>query len=322
MLNTRLRQRGGWWCALILALLAGAGLAGAGVALADDATQADDAAQAEVIDRLVEEVRGRSSIMSRKRASDLRAHIGLMFDSPHAVESDPRTPAGQLGAATFCFACHGEGFEHYFNVGEDVSADKVNDTCLQCHSGGDRMHFRGSSHEFQDMACVDCHAMHNDNERLLKSESQLELCSTCHQERRVDFNRPHHHPVGEGQVDCTDCHNPHGTAGPRLLRGNDINQTCYSCHAEHRGPFLWEHQPVREACTNCHDPHGSVHPRMLHARPAQLCQSCHMTSTFHPGELMEHDEPQRRFMAAGRGCLNCHSQVHGSNHPGGSHFRQ
>jgi predicted CXXCH cytochrome family protein len=45
-----------------------------------------------------------------------------------------------------------------------------------------------------------------------------------------------------------------------------VNDTCYQCHAEKRGPFLWEHAPVREDCTNCHSPHGSTQPSLLKAR--------------------------------------------------------
>jgi len=275
-----------------------------------------------------EKLRSVSPLIAERRVTDLRSHIQLMFESPHAVESDPRTPAGRAKEANgnYCFACHGESFEHFFRVGDDVSATTVNNTCLGCHSGGDRMHWSGGPHEVNDMACVDCHSMHSKNERLLRTSSQLDLCSSCHLERRSDFNRPFHHPVKEGQMVCTDCHNPHGTTSPTLLRGSDVNETCYSCHAEHRGPFLWDHEPVREACINCHNPHGSVNPAMLEARPAQLCQTCHITDSGHPGELMDHRASARpsfgEAMQVGKGCVNCHSQVHGSNHPGGMFFRK
>lgn len=276
---------------------------------------ATDAQQVEKELRLV------SPLIAKKRVADLRTHIELMHLSPHAVATDPRTPAGKAKEGEmFCFTCHGENFEHFFNVGTDVTAARVNETCLNCHSGGDRMHWSGGPHEMGSMACVDCHSMHSKNERLLRTSTQLELCVSCHQERRSDFNRPYHHPVKEGQMTCTDCHNPHGTTTPTLLRGSDINETCFNCHAEHRGPFMWDHQPVQEACINCHNPHGSVNPAMLLARPAQLCQSCHITDTNHPANVM--DGIDRPVMNAGKGCLNCHSQVHGTNHPGGMFLRK
>ena len=74
---------------------------------------------------------------------------------------------------------------------------------------------------------------------------------------------------------CSDCHNPHGSAGPKLLAKNTVNETCYTCHAEKRGPFLWEHQPVNEDCTNCHTPHGSNITPLLKSRPPFLCDECH-----------------------------------------------
>ena len=41
------------------------------------------------------------------------------------------------------------------------------------------------------------------------------------------------------------------------LKAASVNEQCYTCHTEKRGPFLWEHAPVRESCLNCHTPHGS-----------------------------------------------------------------
>src|SRR5690554_7451262 len=70
---------------------------------------------------------------------------------------------------------------------------------------------------------------------------------------------------------------------------------------------MWEHEPVREACINCHNPHGSVNPAMLNSRPAQLCQSCHLTDNAHPADLM--GNKPNEIMQVGKGCVNCHSQV-------------
>ena len=62
---------------------------------------------------------------------------------------------------------------------------------------------------------------------------------------------------------CSDCHNPHGSVTEALLKKDSINDVCYTCHAEKRGPFLFEHAPVRENCDNCHNPHGSVNEFLL-----------------------------------------------------------
>ena len=119
---------------------------------------------------------------------------------------------------------------------------------------------------------------------------------------------------------CTDCHNPHGSAGPTLLVKNTVNDTCYECHTEKRGPFLWEHQPVSEDCMNCHEPHGTSQSAMLRVRKPFLCNMCH-SEARHPSTLrsgLEAPPLGASEYLLGRSCTNCHTQIHGSNHPSGT----
>ena len=90
-------------------------------------------------------------------------------------------------------------------------------------------------------------------------------------------------PLPEGKMSCVDCHNPHGSATRSLLNADSVNDVCYTCHAEKRGPFLWEHAPVRESCVNCHQPHGSNHDKLLVGARPYLCQQCHNLSVGHSG---------------------------------------
>jgi DmsE family decaheme c-type cytochrome len=117
---------------------------------------------------------------------------------------------------------------------------------------------------------------------------------------------------------CTSCHNPHGTVTQTLLKENSINDTCYTCHAEKRGPFLWEHAPSIESCTVCHDAHGSNHERMLKVPKPRQCQQCHVESR-HPTSPYGRDAGSAKFVM-GRSCVNCHVNIHGSNHPSGFAF--
>ena len=142
-----------------------------------------------------------------------------------------------------------------------------------------------------------------------------------------------HHPIREGKVVCSDCHNPHGSPGPKLLKEFTVNETCYNCHAEKRGPLLWEHQPVRDNCLNCHTPHGSTQARLLIERMPYLCQKCHETGNHNSAPWSANQVPgvnspynnSARTAPSGlavpdddpRSCANCHSQVHGSNSPAG-----
>jgi DmsE family decaheme c-type cytochrome len=141
------------------------------------------------------------------------------------------------------------------------------------------------------------------------------MCAKCHPGRKAETLRPSHMPLAEGKMTCSDCHNPHGSNGPSMLSSKSINENCYRCHAEKRGPFLWEHPPVTEDCTNCHAPHGSVNPNLLKVRSERLCQRCHI-STRHPSQ----PEGAKTRFVFGHDCLNCHSQIHGSNHPSGEFF--
>jgi DmsE family decaheme c-type cytochrome len=138
--------------------------------------------------------------------------------------------------------------------------------------------------------------------------------------RKAQFQRSTHLFRDENRnarITCIDCHNPHGSQAPKMVKANSTNDTCYACHTEKRGPFLWQHSPAQENCMNCHTPHGSNNPSLLTLRTTQLCQSCHMQG--------RHQTVAGRPNAAftfNRSCLNCHSQIHGSNHPSGVDFQR
>ena len=267
----------------------------------------------------------------------------------------PRNPLESRG----CEACHGPGREHVqkererdqartmgiaytgpkssefiVRLGKDspLSVRERNAQCLQCHEKGQRLFWKGSAHEARGLACATCHQIHKKAEqilvatrfqeplsdnRLFVKSTQMEVCFECHQMRRAQLQRSSHMPFREGKVTCASCHNVHGSPNPKLLHEVSVNETCYKCHAERRGPFLWEHPPVMENCLNCHEPHGSSHPQLLKASAPRLCQRCHIPSR-HP------TTPQlatARF-AFNRGCPNCHSQLHGSNHPSGMRWHR
>jgi DmsE family decaheme c-type cytochrome len=146
----------------------------------------------------------------------------------------------------------------------------------------------------------------------MAKSTEAEVCFQCHKDRRAQFERPSHHPLREGDMTCSSCHNPHGSATDKLLREASVNETCYKCHADKRGPFLWEHEPVRDSCLNCHEPHGAVNENLLKVQRPRLCQMCHMgVGHGNPGNPMT-------VQSVNRSCQNCHTKVHGSNSPAGS----
>jgi DmsE family decaheme c-type cytochrome len=159
---------------------------------------------------------------------------------------------------------------------------------------------------------------HSPKAQLAKA-NEIETCGTCHLQKKAQvLSRSSHMPLREGKMTCTSCHNPHGTVTQSLLKEPGPSETCFTCHPEKRGPFLWTHPPVEESCANCHDPHGSNHENMLKVAKPRLCQQCHLVGG-HPGNPYGRDNPSFKF-TAGRACVNCHAMVHGSNHPSGFAF--
>ena len=195
------------------------------------------------------------------------------------------------------------------------------------------MHWTGSVHMRNQLACSDCHNPMEKNSAsgLLAKTTINDTCESCHQQQRNEFNKRSHMPLHEGKMTCVDCHNPHGSATKPLLKAESTNVVCYTCHAEKRGPFLWEHAPVRENCANCHAVHGSNHDKLLVAERPFLCQQCHNLSAGHSSQLYRADQTAAAGQlpggatnprVPGRACQNCHTQIHGSNHPAGARFQR
>jgi DmsE family decaheme c-type cytochrome len=254
-----------------------------------------------------------------------------MRKSAHAFSTDTRAPD--------CVSCHGASEAHATSKSSkppvpDVTFNKVfgknaastttdrSAKCQSCHDkDAKRAHWVGSQHQNSSVACDSCHKVHSSTDRALVKAAQAELCYACHKQQRAQLSRPSHHPIPEGKMVCTDCHNVHGSAGPKLLTRDSTNATCYTCHAEKRGPFVHQHDPVAEDCSNCHNPHGSVVEGMLKTRAPMLCQQCHTPHVA--GSVGTIGAPMNALTAGknsatlwqGKSCMNCHSQVHGSNNP-------
>jgi DmsE family decaheme c-type cytochrome len=246
----------------------------------------------------------------------------------HGKSANSKTPSAKPNQA--CETCHGPGKEHAesgdktkIRAFSAIPPREASQTCLTCHARDNHTQWAGSPHDVRNLSCNTCHSVHNpkSDKGQLKAVSITDTCVTCHKPQVAKQQRLGHMPVREGKMTCTTCHNPHGTTNVKMLRtGNWVNETCTSCHAEKRGPFLWDHAPVREACSTCHDPHGSNNDRMLVAKLPMLCQRCHI-GTKHPSTI--YDAPDLRSKSnrlIGRGCVNCHSQIHGSSSPAGNAF--
>jgi len=265
--------------------------------------------------------------------------------SKHGQKGNQRGPVNHGG----CLACHGEqALEHAKQGGgkgvggvlafsdPKVPAETKASVCLGCHGSDRHLAFWDSGkHRKNDIACNSCHSLHGTpgagstialrtpNPSVSPYETtvrtlQYETCTGCHRQIRSQLLKPSHHPIIEGRLKCTDCHNPHGALSQAMVKNETVNDLCTTCHAEKRGPFIWGHPPVEENCLTCHNPHGSRSVKLLREKVPNLCHDCHDASG-HPGNIRDFrsgfmgSAPAAQFFA--RGCLNCHNEIHGSNGP-------
>ena len=229
-----------------------------------------------------------------------------------------------------CESCHGPGAKH----AESASADDIRNpakltpvetdhTCLTCHlnqrTPGGRI---ASGHAKDQVGCTTCHFVHGAAGAKLVEHKKSEInarCSTCHISEWAAFNRPYKHRLPEGVMSCVDCHNPHATFNVDSMRTSFGNEPgCLQCHSDKRGPFVFEHAPMRlEGCGACHEPHGSANPRMLVRHEQSLvCLECHSNISMPSPQNAKiggvppafHDLRTSRF----QNCTVCHVKVHGS----------
>jgi DmsE family decaheme c-type cytochrome len=255
-----------------------------------------------------------------------------LLKSPHeAVEKSDKH--GFVGKA--CESCHGPGSKHAETLSAadirnpaKISAAETDRVCLTCHRNQTTNAGRiEASHARNSIACTSCHSVHGHGPDgssyglVARRAAEINtLCETCHIDVKAAFALPFKHRVPENAMTCVDCHNPHGTIKSPLLQVMGANEPgCFNCHGDKRGPFTFEHAPVREAgCQSCHMPHGSANPKMLIRQEVRLvCLECHANLPTLPNQTTLvtgvvppafHDLTSPRF----RNCTICHQKIHGS----------
>lgn len=192
----------------------------------------------------------------------------------------------------------------------DLPAGAKTLICNRCHSANATFNlhnWNASAHAMNDVSCIDCHDVHAGPDLIVHPERTAEMCFGCHQEQMAQFNMPSRHPVREGRVFCTDCHDPHGTTSAMMLRKETVKATCAQCHAEKRGPYVFDHAENTEDCTTCHSPHGTPNDNLLVVRQPFLCLQCH------GGHRIDTTTTASDFYTR---CSDCHSSIHGTDIPG------
>lgn len=255
--------------------------------------------------------------------------LGKAFTkNPHeAVDTGDRH--GFKGNA--CESCHGPGSKHVETLSAaDIlnplkeSPAAVDKTCLTCHRGQPTTAGRlEAGHAHNSISCIACHSIHANGPNGLVARKPADVnaqCQGCHLDVKSSFAQPFGHRVPQDAMTCVDCHNPHGSFKPGLMRMASANEPgCFKCHGDLRGPFTFEHAPVREeGCQSCHEPHGSENAKMLIRQEVRLvCLECHAnlpvpnTTGVVAGVVPPafHDLTSPRY----RNCTVCHQKIHGSH---------
>lgn len=233
-----------------------------------------------------------------------------------------------FGVQSGCEACHGPASKHVEDEdpseiisfkGRKLTPQQKSEICLRCHTSGQILDWPGSRHGMSNVACTDCHTIHKGIGKASLVKGDPDLCYQCHQKQRGEANMPSHHPIREGKMNCTSCHNPHTATNRWMLKTEErINDLCFKCHGDKEGPFVFEHAPVAENCTICHNPHGTVANNLLKQNEPFICLQCHhmhfhsgLESNLHYG-IGKVNAIQQVMTTK---CTQCHSQVHGSNMP-------
>lgn len=275
----------------------------------------------------------------------------LVYGGPSVAQTSPsgnQAAATQAPASPTCVDCHAEikgtkarpGHDHgtceschtggpghlqaMLNAAPAKGTISLPESkeCLGCHAGDKKlMNWHFSVHAKADGGCRTCHAIHESpvsetaDRTFNRTDKASAKCISCHQEVRSQFNMASHHPVKEGGMSCSSCHDPHG-GNQTLLKSS--NERCLACHQAIRGPKVFEHAPVAEDCLSCHSPHGSTSRRLLTVSQPAVCLQCHaITQGKHgTGTAVEPTQTSGTRPIGGavlRGCTNCHSAIHGSH---------
>jgi len=220
-----------------------------------------------------------------------------------AMFAPPQIPGAEFVGSGDCAQCHA-----------DISSGFHDATHARLMAPGDLA---------KNVGCESCHgpgSVHAESGgepgTIVNPRLSPEACFQCHLDKRGEFSLPHAHPILDGKVSCADCHDPH--RGDAVIGGGThlagANETCLVCHSAQKGPFVFEHEALREGCVTCHSPHGSVNAKMLKSRNQTLCLQCHFQQQTATGQLLIGGRDHAPFVQRGT-CWSagCHEAVHGSH---------
>ncbi len=210
------------------------------------------------------------------------------------------------------------------------------DICTRCHAQqAEELLKKFQMSPFNSGGCNTCHSSHGSDFPAMTKDKVPDLCWTCHgkgasvasglgPDIKSFTDMPVQMAPFEGG-DCTQCHYPHATDVPKLLKKGGVPFLCNSCHdAINVGGGTakdWRSMPSQMApfaagqCMKCHVPHGSQYKRLLKQPVPDLCYSCHKAADeggSAPDIKTQFELPSHHPVPEGKiNCLNCHYPMAG-----------
>ncbi len=186
-----------------------------------------------------------------------------------AHQQEMREKNAHLAADVACSGCHSV---HHAAAGTRLLRQPESRLCVGCHGEVAGQFARPFRHPVNDrvMKCTDCHTRVGATARRME-RSRDEVCFRCHAEMAGPF--PFEHPATLGfsteEGGCATCHDPHGSALPRMLRQPEQPpsfQLCRQCHLVpgHLSNPMHGTRWANVPCNDCHvDIHGSYVSRLF-----------------------------------------------------------
>ncbi|HEX5132985.1 MAG TPA: cytochrome c3 family protein [Candidatus Krumholzibacteria bacterium] len=189
-------------------------------------------------------------------------HVGA-----HPLNLNERDPHADANLS--CTGCH----EVHGNEHLSLLKDDENQLCLGCHQSARASFALPTHHPVEEgvVACRDCHISIAQSKKQRTAGGPSNTCVTCHGEFQGPFPYEHEaavdYSVNEGG--CLNCHNPHGSTFPMLLKQSyeaPHYSLCSQCHSVPKHLNNTQHgtQWSGVPCSDCHsDVHGSYVNRNL-----------------------------------------------------------